>query len=465
VIEALETPCEYTVSDSRPSDREEVAAQQGFLVRVLGSGRRQKVVTNVVWQSGDKVIRMGLGVVVGIMVTRHLGPERFGVLAYSIAFSGMFSSVASLGFDGIVVREVSKDPTAKDLVLATAFQARLLSSVSAFVLLLVAIFAVKGSDFQALLLTAIVGISLFFSAWDVYDLWFQSELKPKYTVVAKGIAFSVASVVKLMMVALNAPLVAFALSVPFEGALSAFNLRFAYRAEGYRLRLVRASWGFGKKLLLESWPLIVAGLATFTYMRIGQIMLGDMLGNVPLGIYSAAVRLSEMWYFIPVSISASVFPVVVGYWRDDREKFDKAFAKLCTLMFALACLIAVIMTFGSQQLVRLLYGSRFDGSGTILAIHIWAGIFVFIGICGSIWTTIHGYQKVALLVTVLGAIANVCLNMVLIPSYGGLGAAYSAVVSYAVAGYLSYFLFRTTRPLAVTLTKAVFLPWRSLRSH
>jgi len=384
------------------------------------------------------------------------------MLSYSLAFAGVFSALAGLGLDGIVIREVSKDPSKKDVILGTAFSMKVGGAVVAFLITVVSIYAIRPGDYTTIIMTSIIAFSLIFTAGDVIDLWFQSRIESKYTVLAKNTAFIVAAVTKILLIVLRGPLIAFAIASLLEVSLAALGLVFFYRREGNRIVSWKSDYSVAKVLLMESWPLIIAGFATFIYMKIGQLMLGSMLGNKPLGIYSAAIKFSEIWYFIPVAIHSSVFPIMVEQKKRNEKLFFLRFGKICSLMSSIGIGIAVIMTAASGWLVRLVYGSSFSDAGPILAIHIWAGVFVFVGVAGSIWTMIEGYQKFQLLSTVTGGIITVVANLVFIPIYGGIGAAISTVVAYATAGYLVYFVLPQTRPVAFILTKSIIAPWKLL---
>lgn len=132
-------------------------------------------------------------------------------------------------------------------------------------------------------------------------------------------------------------------------------------------------------------------------------------------------------------------------------------------MVLISVIIALIMTFLSNYLINLLYGKEFIQAGPILSVHIWAGVFVFIGVAGSIWTMIEGLQKFQLFATGLGGITNILLNIILIPKYAGIGAAFATVISYAIASYLVYFFAPKNRKVALILTNSLFSPWRSFR--
>jgi len=164
-------------------------------------------------------------------------------------------------------------------------------------------------------------------------------------------------------------------------------------------------------------------------------MLGQMVGDEAVGIYSAAVRISEVWYFIPMMIVASVFPAILEAKKRSETQYYQRFQHLYDLMVWLSVAVALPMTFLSTPIVTLLFGESFSASGTVLAIHIWAAVFVFLGVASSKWFLAENRQMLNLQRTALGAVVNVVLNFLLIPDYGPVGAAVATVVSQATAAF------------------------------
>jgi PST family polysaccharide transporter len=165
-------------------------------------------------------------------------------------------------------------------------------------------------------------------------------------------------------------------------------------------------------------------------------MLGQMVGDEAVGIYSAAVRISEVWYFIPMMIVASVFPAILEAKKRSEAQYYQRFQHLYDLMVWLSVAVALPMTFLSTPIVTLLFGESFSASGTVLAIHIWAAVFVFLGVASSKWFLAENRQMLNFQRTALGAVVNVILNFLLIPDFGPIGAAIATVVSYATAAFL-----------------------------
>jgi PST family polysaccharide transporter len=422
-----------------------------------------KILRNFGWQSFDKLFRMGVGVFVSVLITRYLGPDRFGVFSYALAFAGMFTTVAGLGLDRIVIREISKDFSRKNVILGTAFWMKLAGGVATFLLILAAIGTLKSRDTLVIVLTAIFGAALIFNALDVVDFWFQAQIRSKYPVLARNSAFILVSFIKVGLVLASASILSLTLATAAETVFAAAALALAYRWAGNSIRAWKLDRGLARTLLAESWPLIISGFAILIYMRIDQVMLGSLLDDRAVGLYAAAVKFSEIWYFIPMGISSSVFPVMVDYFKDNPAVFFRKYQNVFNIMVILSMGLAVVMTFASGRLAVLVYGPQFRDSGPVLAIHIWAGVFVFLGMAASMWTMINGYQKFALGASLAGAAAKVGLNLLVIPAYGIVGAAATMVVSQAVASYFAYAASAKTRKVFFMMTRAIFMPWRFSR--
>ena len=96
----------------------------------------------------------------------------------------------------------------------------------------------------------------------------------------------------------------------------------------------------------------------------------------------------------------------------------------------------------------------------ILVIHTWASVFIFMRAALSRWILIENALYFSLLTQGLGALSNVILNYFLIPVYGGQGAAWATLVSYAIASFFAVFLYPRTRPVFWLMLNALLAPVR-----
>lgn len=397
-----------------------------------------KILKNTGWLFADRILRMGIGLFVMVWVARYLGVEQYGTLNYASAFVALFGAISTLGLPSLVIKTITESPEDRDQILGTTFWLQLSGGVCTLILTVLAIFLIKPNDSSMIFLVAILGSVGIFQSFDTIDFWFQSQIQSKYTVLAKNTAFVTLAAVKVILINFNAPLIAFAWATLTEYIMGAIGLIIFYEYQGYSLKLWQWSLSLAKKLLKESWPLILSGITIMIYMKIDQIMLGSMVDTIAVGLYSSATRISEVWYFIPTAIASSVAPSIYQAKRDGNESlyYQRIFRLLRVLNF-IAIFIALPMTFLAKVLILSLYGQEFIGAGTILAIHIWASLFVFMGVATSPWFIAEGLTNLSFRRTFLGAITNVVLNFILIPEYSGEGAAIATVISYGLAAFIS----------------------------
>lgn len=430
----------------------------GFITRQLeGRKKLQKIIANICWMFFDKVLRISMSLFVGVWVARYLGPERFGTLNYAIAFTALFGAFAGLGLDNIIIRDIVKESFHKDEILGTGFVLKLTGGIVSLVLSISVISFVKTDDILIKWLVGIVAVGFVFQAFDGIDFWFQSQVQAKYTVYAKNSAFLMIAIVKIVLIKMQAPLIMFAWAGLAEIILGAMGLLITYRINGQHLKAWKTNLLCAKELLKDSWPLALSSISIMLYMKIDQVMLGEMLGNEAVGIYSAAVRVSELWYFIPMAIVVSVTPSIIEAKKINEVLYYQKLQKTFNIMALIAYSIAIPMTFLSKPLVLLLYGQNFSAAGGILAIHIWSALFVFLGVVQGTWDATENLTKFAFFRTSLGALINILLNFILIPLYSGVGAAIATVISYALSAYFFNTFIYKTRPIFRCQTKSLLL--------
>lgn len=421
----------------------------------------RKVIGNTGWLFTEKLVQMGLGLYIGVWITRYLGPTQFGRFNYAGAIAGIFVPIAKLGLDSIVIRNLARDSSNKEEILGTAFALKFIGSIFTLFLTLAVIFAstsnIDSNDIETRWLVAIIAGGTIIQSFDVIDYWFQSQIESKYAVWARNTAYILMNGVKLVLILMKAPLIAFALAIVTESALSTIIMVTLYQFKGSLINAWKINISQAKILLKDSWPLILSGVVIIIYMRIDQVMLGQMNGEETVGVYSVAVKISELWYFVPISIVNSVFPSIVTAKEINEKVYSERMQKMLNILAALAYVVAIPVTFLSTTIVTLIYGESYADAGIILTVHIWAGLFVSLGVARETWLTTEGLMKFSAVTTAIGAAINVVLNLFLIKSYGGLGAAIATVTAQIVAAYGVGAFYPPTRKIFIQQTKAIFL--------
>jgi polysaccharide transporter, PST family len=415
----------------------------------------RRLVGNTGWLLADRVLRMGVGLVVSVWVSRYLGPERFGLYSYLIALVALLTPLANLGLDQIIVRDLVANSAATRHILGTAFAIKLVGGSVVLMLSIMLITLLHPGNTSEVLLIAIIATGPLVQALDVTDLWFQSQTSARFTVYAKGIAFLVATILRVAMIVSNAPLIAFIWVALAEIAIGSVGSAVLFHYKSMPLRTWRVARAEVRHLLSSSWPLLFSGLAVMIYMKIDIVMLNNMRGEAETGLYAAAVRISEVWYFIPLAINTSVMPMIIAAKQDDEKQYYGRLKKLCTLMVWLALAFALPISFLSYPLIDLLYGDAYRGAAPVLSIHIWAAVFVFMGVAQSPWDIAEDLTRLSLYRTLGGAVINIALNIWLIPSLGALGAAIATSISYACSAWLLNIIDSRSRRIFAMQTRAL----------
>ena len=400
---------------------------------------------------------MGLGLTVGVWLARYLGPDQFGQLSYAIAFVGLFGIFAGLGLNGVVVRDIVQDPDTANTALGTAFFLQFLAGVVAVPLIIGAIEWLRPDDTLTKAMVSVLGLSLILKSAEVVKYWFESRIQVRYAVWIENATFLVMTGVRFVMILQQASLMAFVWLALVEAVTVSIGLLAIYAKVGgqmsnWRLRLERA-WS----LLADSWPLLLSGLAIFLFMRIDQLMIGLLAGDREVGIYTAALRLSEPWYFLPSVIASSVFPLIARNAPKSSDNYDVELGRMLRTVIGLHVAISLIIMFGANYIVENLFSAQYRESAPILALHIWTGVFQAMGIISGQWMVYEGLVILALIRNVCGAFVSLAMNVILIPKYGGIGAAVSAVASVVFAYYLFDLFSPRTRPMFWLKTRAMLL--------
>ena len=415
----------------------------------------KKILSNTGYLFGEKVFNMGLSLLVGIWVARYLGPGDFGLWQYANSLVGLVTTVATLGTTNIVIRDLVNEPEEEeDRILGTSFILMLGAGAVAAIIIIGVGFWLNNETVTRWLIV-IASVNLILVAFNAFDYWFQSKVLSKYSVYARTIAQVVVSVLKVLFILLSLSVIYFAMTVIVGGILRSIVWLYSYEKQEKKVK----NWGFdpdyAKGLLKDSWPLILSGLSVAVYMKIDQVMLKSMMDANAVGNYAVAVRVSELWYFIPMTVASSVFPAIIQSKKDSIEKYHRRLQYLYDVMAGMAIAIAIPMTFLSDWLIQLLFGSEYALAGGVLAVHIWAGIFVFLGVARGKWIINENYQFYGMVCTVSGALANVVLNIWLIPLLGIMGAAWATVASQAIAAWLLGYFLQEIKISSKMIAKAI----------
>lgn len=422
--------------------------------------KNKKITKNFSWMAGEQVARLIGGFFIGVWVARYLGADDYGVLSWAIAFSSLIGIFSNLGLNRAIVRELTLNAdnfNIKSCIVSTTFFLRLACSFLCYVLIVAISFFFEVGQTQVV---AIVAVAIGFNSFEVVDLYFQSRSESKFSVFSKSIVFFVFLIIKVLLIINDSKLISFAIATSLESFFNAIGLFIVNKKFGIKINISDINLSYGFKLIVQSWPELIAGFACLIFMRIDQLMIGYILNDAAVGEYSVASRLAESWYFVPTALVASAFPAIVQQRENDYRKYFESIQKMLVLLVAVSYFIAIICTLFSSFVIDLLFGVEYKNSANVLLILVWAGLFVSFGVVSGAWIMAEKKPMLNLTRNCIGACVNIGLNFILIPNYGVVGAAIGTLLSLFVAYFMIDFLSKETRCIGFMKLKALFLIWR-----
>ena len=408
------------------------------------------------WLLLEKFFRLFFSIFISIWVARYLGPYDFGILSYAQSVVFLALSFANLGLDDLVTQNIVEKKCDVNYIMGTACLLKL--GATFFGLICLSIFVLLSSN-DSILKFAIIALATanLFQCLGILELYFQANVMAKYTSLANIITIFFSAMIKILMIYFKASLFYFVAIILLEAIFLAFLLIYFYQQQGSRLTNWRFSLPLSWRMISASWPLLLASMAVTAYLKIDQVMIKNLLGVEAVGEYAAALRVSEVWYFIPIAFTQALFPAIINAKKKGGLIYLQRLQNLLSMLFWMAFVLAIIVSFFHREITALLYGNRFLNSSTVLLIHIWNGIFVAFGVGSSRWYLLENLQILAFWRTFTGLIINIVLNWMLIPIYSIQGAAFATLITQA-STTLFFDLFNVkTRHLFVLKVKSILL--------
>lgn len=417
----------------------------------------------------EKASRIISGILVGVLVARFLGKEQFGIISYALSVLSIFTVFSTLGLDGIVVRELITEKKKKYEIIGTTFWLRFIGSF--LVVIAATYYSFMRDPSDRTWIVFLVSIAVVFQSFSVIDFYFQSEVKGKFNAITQVITLIISAIVKLLLIYLEAPLSWFASMVLLEAILTAINQLIFYKKNQQEISRWKFSLGEAKRLLSHSWPIIISAFMQMIYQQADKILIARYLQDMGMvGQYSAATRISEASFFIPVALSAALFPGIINN-RNNKPLQLKRLTQIYSLMIWSALIISIGGYLLGDLVIGFLYKDGFPLAPEIFKIHIWITIPVFFGTAWGSWLLALNKQKLITIYQVLLLIIVLVLETYMIPIYGIRGAAYSIVLCQMLSIFIIIFVYKPKESAMLFISALnpknlidVFKYWKEMKS-
>ena len=366
-----------------------------------------------------------------LVAGRELSEADFGAFAYALGLSLLMSSFAAWGFDIVLGRRASAEPRLVNRLHSEAITWQTLLAIP-----VLGLTALVASPFRPSRDAALALVILLVAA--VFELWSDTA---RATAAARQRQSGIATA--LLVQRGGTAVLAIGVLLAGGGVVGLSLAFLAGTVLGYlaHLRALRVlDVHFSRSLVTRegmadmgrrSRALGVSALILMALFRVDVVILEAMKGDAEVAAYAVAYRLLETVLFVTWAVNHAVFPVMSastepGALRRGVERGTSA-AAFIYLPFAAVCLAE------APAIIRLLYGGRYvDPSATVLRWLALAPMVYAIAYLGVSALVSRDRTRAMVVAAGTALLANVALNVVLIPSHGGIGAAAATTLSYAV---------------------------------
>jgi O-antigen/teichoic acid export membrane protein len=424
-----------------------------FLKRLIQHPNFTKYSKNISWMLFGRIFTMGVSFLTTLYIARTLGPTNFGELDYALAIIGMFGIVAAWGIEGVLNRELIKHPEHHNELIGTAFLLRFLLGLVAGILVICIAWFLPIDSLSKMLLI-VLSFTYTIGTFTLLQQVFFAYAESKYPSIIMALVTLMTNLSKVFILTLGKGVIYLAASMILESILYALLYYFLYQRVFHRTIF---QWSFSlsvaKTLLKTGTAIAFLGVFAMIYSRIDQIMIKHMLDATAVGLYSAGVRLVDVWGFIPTIIGAALYPAVLNARKISEALYHKRQRQLFFLYAVPAVIIAIGLSITAKPLMALIFGREFIDGFHALQIYAWSLPPTFIGyfVISVLFTDDH--RKMLVFTTAFPALVNILLNMLWIPKYGIVGAAWATTLSYALIPCIGFF-FKDVRNKLVAIYRA-----------
>jgi O-antigen/teichoic acid export membrane protein len=384
---------------------------------------------DVVVQVGTRVLNLALGIFVTAVLVRTLGASGYGQWMTMLTVFQLLGYFTSFGLEAVTVREAASDPEAAENWVGALVLTRLALSLPVVVIgFAVLLFVREGNAMLVagiiLLLEIPLGVGT--SLQVVHQLRMDNKV-PMAILTANSVLWGAAVVlVNVLGGGLVALAIALTAATAFTSLMQALT---AVRLLRFRLRPSRAAM---VRLVRLGAPLGVAGLLVIAYARIDQVIVFEQVGAEASGQYGAAYRVLEQAHFVPVSVITTLAPLMASLWPGHRARMLRIVTMAAEALSIGSLGALAFAVVAARPLMRFFFGEDLVAGAPALPVLGAAFVVICFGYLSGNLLLVLGLARKQVTVALLGLIANVAGNLVLVPRYGFMAAAWMTLVTEAV---------------------------------
>lgn len=403
-----------------------------------------KVAKNATWIIACKLVQSIIGFVLNILTARFLGTSTFGSITYASALVSFVLPLMRLGFSNIMVQELVQNPEREGKAMGTGIFVNILASFACIIGLTTFAYISNPGETETVIVCALYSITLIFQATDLLGYWYQAKLMSKYSAIVSLIVHFVVAGYRIFLLATSKGVYWFAVTSALDYMLISLGIFIIYGKK--KTQNLSVSWSLAKEMFNKGKHYIVSSMMVTIFTQTDKIMLKGLYDSAETGLYGVAATVAGMTAFFFAAIIDSFRPWIFEGQKISDELFKKRLKMLYSFIIYLSLLQCVFMTIFANPIIMLTYGEKYAGTIGVLRIVVWYTTFSYLGSVRNIWILANEKQKYLWLINLLGALANIVLNVLLIPKFGSYGAAVASLVSQFFTNVVVGYIIKPIRP-------------------
>lgn len=396
--------------------------------------KKSRLAKNVSWIFFGNLAHAILAFLLNILVARILDLNDNGMLTYAASWITFFTSVGSLGFNGIISREFSKDESRANDFLWSCITGRLIFSVIAIVLLQVIVRISSPNEPILHIIVLCQSTTILFGSFDMFIYWYRYKNQANITAIYRLVAFCISAAFRVFAIAVLKSLILYAIGIVMETAVFVTFLVYFYRR--YYTKKVFISKGTIFVMLRMSYPFIFSAVLATIYGQADKIMLKSMIDNSSVALYNASALIAGLVVIIPTTIIEGFRPDIMDAKISDENLYRRRMRQLYSIIFWSCIAYGIFITIFARPIILILYGEKYLGAVSSLSLIVWYTSFSYFGAINNVYMVAEDVVKWVQVTTLLGAILNIVFNYFFIGLWGIVGAALASLLTQIFANFI-----------------------------
>ena len=414
-----------------------------------------EIFKNTSWVMISQIITSVFGFFWIILMARYLGVSEFGILTFGLSFATLMSIFMDLGFSTFTTRDLSQNQELVSKYIGNGIPLKILLSISSFLASIIILLIMRYDSLTVEVALILAVHIIFFTMGNLFNGVFQAYGKIKYQAIGIIIHSSILLIGTIFVVFTNLGIYSVALLYLIASLVTLIYLCIKSNSEIVPISL-QFDLSFWKKSVKKAMPFGLTNIFTAVYFLIDTVMLSFMKGSTAVGIYSSAYKIITVFTTLYLVYNFVIFPLMSNLYKNSADMLKISYEKSIKYLLMIILPIAVGISYYSQPIILLIYGSQYVDASSVLQLLIWNVVFMFVNGASTLLLNSSNKEVAVTKINGIACIFNFILNLVLISYFSYIGASIATVITgLLICVIMSYIIIESKYKPDFSLVKDI----------